>query len=92
MLSSDALIVASLAAMLSSAAQTSMISMICFLVFLTMNTPRRGSVRNVYVIGGADHNSGIFRRIGSVLCVRRLGGAEDTGHVGRANHAGLCSD
>jgi hypothetical protein len=45
MLSSDALIVASLAAMLSSAAQTSMISMNLFLGFLTMKMPRRGTVR-----------------------------------------------
>jgi hypothetical protein len=45
MLSSDAFTVASLAAMLSSAAQTSMISMISFFVFLTMKTPRRGTVR-----------------------------------------------
>jgi len=36
MFSSDALMVASLAAMLSSAAQTSMIPMISFLIFLTM--------------------------------------------------------
>ena len=43
--SSEALSVASLAAMLSIAAHISIISMICFLVLRTMNTPRRGKVR-----------------------------------------------
>ena len=50
MLSSDALIVASLAAMLSSAAQTSMISMISFLVFRTMKTPRRNSAQEAFLL------------------------------------------
>ena len=45
MSSSDALSVASRAAMLSSAAHISIISMICFLVLRTMKMPRRGTVR-----------------------------------------------
>ena len=43
--SSDALSVASRAAMLSSAAHISIISMICFFVLRTMKMPRRGTVR-----------------------------------------------
>ena len=45
MSASDALIVARRAAMLSSAAHISIISMICFFVLRTMKMPRRGSVR-----------------------------------------------
>ena len=45
MSSSDACSVASRAAMLSSAAHISIISMICFFVLRTMKPPRRGTVR-----------------------------------------------
>ena len=45
MSSSEAFSVASRAAMLSSAAHISIISMICFLVLRTMKMPRRGTVR-----------------------------------------------
>ena len=60
MSASDACSVASRAAMLSSAAHISIISMICFFVLRTMNPPRRGTVRRKPSCSSSD----IASRIG----------------------------